>query len=212
MALEVVGAGFGRTGTMSLKLALERLGYQKTYHMFEVFGHPEHVPEWSKASRGEPVDWDAMFVGYKAAVDWPACNFWRELAEHYPASKVILTTRDPEKWFQSIHTTIYANTVEAKASSDANERARGRWADEIVWQRVFDGRLHDKAHVLDVLRRHEAEVKATIPPARLLVFDAAQGWEPLCAFLGKPVPDEPYPRVNTSEQFIARSAARAAKT
>lgn len=208
MALDVIGAGFGRTGTLSLKVALEKLGYVKTYHMMEVFGHPEHVPEWSKATRGERIDWDKLFEGYTAAVDWPACNFWRELAEHYPDAKVILSTRDPDKWFESIHTTILANTRQAKRSSDPNEQARGRWADEIVWDKVFDGRLDDKAYVLDVLRRHEATVKATIAPERLLVFDAAEGWEPLCRFLGKPVPDEPYPRVNTSEQFLARSASR----
>jgi len=209
MALEVVGAGFGRTGTLSLKLALERLGYQKTYHMMEVFGRPDHVRQWSKATRGERVDWDALFEGYKAAVDWPSCNFWRELAAHYSQSKVILSTRDHEKWFQSIHTTIYANTSRARESSDPQQQAFGRWGDEIVWDKVFGrGRMHDKAHVLDVLRRHEAEVKATIPPARLLVFDAAEGWDPLCKFLGKPRPDEPYPRVNTSEDFLARNAAR----
>jgi hypothetical protein len=208
LALEVIGAGFGRTGTLSLKNALERLGYQKTYHMMEVFGHPEHVPEWSKATRGEPIDWDKLFEGYTAAVDWPACNFWRELAEKYPSAKVILSTRDPDKWFQSIHTTIYANTTHAKRSSDPNERARGQWADAIVWDKVFQGKLDDKAYVLDVLRRHEAKVKATISPARLLVFDAAEGWDPLCRFLDKPRPDEPFPRVNTSEQFLSMVAAR----
>src|SRR5262245_50994955 len=208
MALEVIGAGFGRTGTLSLKQALERLGYQKTYHMVEVFGHPEHIPEWSKATRGERIDWDKLFEGYTAAVDWPACNFWRELAEKYPQAKVILSTRDADKWFQSIHTTIYAGTMAGKRSSDASQRAFGQWADEIVWDKVFQGRLDDKAHVLDVLRRHEATVKATIPPARLLVFDAAEGWGPLCRFLGKPIPDEPFPRVNTSEDFLAGRTAR----
>jgi len=204
MTIEVIGAGFGRTGTMSLKLALEKLGYEKCYHMFEVFAHPEHVPEWSRANRGERVDWDKLFEGYRATVDWPSCNWWRELAEHYPDARVILSTRDPERWFESIHNTIYRFSAEALKSEDPTARAHGRWATEIVWDAVFDGRMDDKAHVLDVLRRHEATVKASLPASRLLVFDAAEGWAPLCAFLGKPVPTEPYPRVNTTEQFTAR--------
>jgi len=201
MALDVVGAGFGRTGTLSLKFALEKLGFDRCYHMMEVRQHPDHIEYWSRAHRGEPVDWDVVFEGYRAAVDWPACNWWRELAAYYPDSKVILTTRDPERWFESVHNTIYMSTTKSLQSDDPAVRRRGEWIYEIVWKRVFDGRMDDKAHVLDVLRRHEAEVKATIPPSRLLVFDAAEGWAPLCRFLERPTPDEPYPRVNTTEDF-----------
>jgi len=212
VTLEVIGAGFGRTGTLSLKFALEKLGFEKCYHMTEVFQHPEHVAMWAAAQRGERVDWDALYAGYRATVDWPSCNFWREHAAHYPNAKVILTTRDPDKWYESVMSTIYVASTGMKNSSDPQLRAMGEWATSLTWDGVFGGRMLDKAHVLDVLRRHEATVKATIPRARLLVFDAKEGWAPLCAFLGKPVPDEPYPRVNTREDFGARNVAREAPT
>ena len=96
MALEVIGAGYGRTGTMSLKLALERLGFVKCYHMQEVFMHPEHIPMWAAAHRGEPVDWAQLYEGYRASVDWPSCNLWQEHAALYPNAKIILSTRDPD--------------------------------------------------------------------------------------------------------------------
>ena len=107
MGLEVIGAGFGRTGTLSLKLALEQLGFAQCYHMFEVMNHPEHVPLWRAAHRGEPTDWEALFAGYRAAVDWPSCNFWREQLDTWPDAKVILTQRDPERWYTSVMNTIW---------------------------------------------------------------------------------------------------------
>ena len=208
MALEVIGAGYGRTGTLSLKFALEKLGFDKCYHMMEVFQHPEHVPMWAAAQRGEHVDWNKLYDGYSATVDWPSCNFWREHAAFYPKAKVILSTRDPDKWYESVMNTIYVASTGMLNSPDPQLRAMGEWATRLTWDGVFGGRMHDKAHVLDVLRKHEATVKATIPRERLLVFDAKEGWEPLCRFLGKPVPAEPYPRVNTREDFGARNVAR----
>jgi len=208
MTLQVVGAGFGRTGTTSLKLALEKLGFDKCYHMFEVRAHPEHIALWAAAHRGEAVDWEALFEGYRATVDWPSCNLWYELSERYPAAKVILSTRDPDRWYESVMNTIYPSSMAAAESDEPAARAFGKWAIEIIWNRVFGGRMDDKAHVLDVLERHEAKVKATIPTSRLLVFDAAQGWEPLCAFLGKPVPVEPFPRLNTTDDFRAMRGLR----
>ena len=206
MTIEVVGAGFGRTGTNSLQVALQQLGFDKCYHMLEVREHPEHVPIWAAAHRGERVDWDALYAGYKATVDWPSCNLWRELADYYPRSKVILTTRDPDRWYESVMNTIYPSSMAAASSDNPAARVFGEWAVEIIWNRVFDGRMQDKAHVLQVLRRHEAEVKVTIAPTRLLVFDVAQGWDPLCRFLGRPVPSEPFPRLNSTEDFRARTA------
>ncbi|NJN52708.1 MAG: sulfotransferase family protein [Gammaproteobacteria bacterium] len=209
MALAIVGAGFGRTGTLSLKFALEKLGFEKCYHMMEVHQHPEHADVWSRAFRKERVDWDALFTGYRAAVDWPSCNWWREHAAYYPESKVILSTRDPDRWYESVRNTIYASTRDAMASADPAVRARGQWAHDLIWQGVFDGRMDDKAHVIAVLKRHEAAVKAAIPQHRLLVFEAASGWAPLCEFLGVDVPDVPYPRVNTTEDFLARTSVSA---
>lgn len=204
MALDVVGAGFGRTGTLSLKSALETLGFERCYHMIEVHRHDEHRPVWSAAMRGEPVDWDALFEGYRASVDWPACNFWEPLAAYYPDSRVILSVRDPERWYESVRNTIYPTSMERLRSDDPAQQEVGRWLCELIWDGVFDGRLEDKDHAIAVYLANTERVKATIPPERLLVFEAAQGWAPLCEFLERDVPDEPYPRVNTTEEFRER--------
>ena len=205
MALDVVGAGFGRTGTLSLKLALEKLGFDKCYHMMEVAQNPGHHETWAAAHRGDAVDWDALFQGYRAAVDWPSCNLWEAQAAHWPGSRVLLSTRDPERWYESVMNTIYPSTLQACEADNEVIRGLGRWAVEHIWDRVFDGRMDDRAHCIDVFLRHEAHVKKTVPDDRLLVFEASQGWQPLCRFLDRPVPDEPYPRVNTTEDFRQRS-------
>ncbi len=204
MALKVVGAGFGRTGTLSLKFALEQLGFDKCYHMMEVRFHPDHREAWAKAHRGEPIDWDALFEGYQASVDWPSCNLWREQLELFPEAKVILTLRDPERWYESVMNTIYPSTLDSLANDDPQVRAGGQWVNAIIWQRLFDGRMDDKAHVTDVFNRHNESVKSEVPADQLLVFEASEGWAPLCEFLGVPVPDTPYPRVNSTEDFNAR--------
>ncbi len=208
MALEVVGAGFGRTGTLSLKLALEQLGFTRCYHMLEMTAHPEHAVLWPRAHAGEAVDWDALFEGYKAAVDWPSCNLWREQAAHYPEAKIILTRRDPEKWYASITSTIYAFTQKMLQSDGPEERARGKWASSIIWDHVFDGRLDDESHVIDVYERHNQSVLDNVPADRLLVYEPPFGWEPLCAFFDLPVPDAPYPKVNSTEDFLSRTGDR----
>ncbi|MCE2392517.1 MAG: sulfotransferase family protein [Proteobacteria bacterium] len=197
MGLRLVGAGFGRTGTLSLKLALETLGVGPCYHMLEVRRNPDHVSLWSRAADGEPVDWDALFAGYAAAVDWPACRFWRELAERYPESRVLLSLRDPEDWYDSVRQTIY-RVMKGEVSGIASDHLD--MVRKLVLEQTFGGRFEDRAHAIDVFRRHNQEVQEAVAPGRLLVFEASQGWEPLCAFLGRPVPDEPYPRVNTREQ------------
>lgn len=204
MSLEVVGAGFGRTGTLSLKFALEKLGFSGCYHMMELMGHPEHADQWLAVSRGEEIDWDTLFAGYLGAVDWPASAHWKALAEHYPRSKVVLSTRDPDRWYESVCNTIYRFSSAGLESEDAAERGRAEWAHQIIWQKIFDGRLDDRDHCISVFRANEAEVKATIPAERLLVFEARDGWEPLCEFLERPIPEGDYPRANTTEEFLSR--------
>ncbi|MEZ5894483.1 MAG: sulfotransferase [Parvularculaceae bacterium] len=195
MELKVIGAGFGRTGTSSLKLALERLGFGPCYHMSEVLLYPGRVGLWSKAADGA-ADWGAIFDGYQATVDWPAATYWRELAAHYPAAKVILSTRDPEKWFESTQETILSpqmwGMMKGTAFGDMGAK---------VINALFDHMIHDRDTLIRVFKKHEAEVKASIAKDRLLVFEAQDGWAPLCAFLGVPVPDEPYPRVNSKEEM-----------
>ena len=134
MTLQVIGAGYGRTGTLSLKLALEHLGFQRCYHMFEVLDqHPEHIADWAAAHRGEAVDWDGLFEGYRAAVDWPACNLWRELAEHYPEARVVLTLRDAHSWHASVLRTIHPRSMARRQSQDPKLRAAGEWLNDIIW-------------------------------------------------------------------------------
>lgn len=204
MTLKVVGAGFGRTGTLSLKFALEKLGFDKCYHMMEVHNQPAHRAEWAKVHRGEQVDWDALFDGFRATVDWPSCNWWREQLEHFPDAKVILSLRDPDRWYDSVMNTIYKSSSAGLASDDPGIQYGSKWAQMLIWDGVFDGRMEDRAHVIDVFNRHNEAVRAEVPADQLLVFEASEGWAPLCEFLGVPVPEEPYPKVNTTEDFIER--------
>jgi hypothetical protein len=198
MALKVIGAGFGRTGTMSLKAALERLGFGPCYHMVECFPRgPEHWRLWTEAAAGNP-DWEAIFDGFTATVDFPACTSYRALADHYPEAKVILSVRDPASWFDSTQETIFSPAwIEWLDGSEAADYMRATIND------YFDGRMHDREHLVQRFEQHVASVKAAIAPERLLVFEARQGWEPLCAFLDCPVPDEPFPRVNDAPETKA---------
>ncbi len=199
--LKVIGAGFGRTGTLSLKSALQTLGFDKCYHMMEVRQHPEHVETWRRAHLGESVNWDELFAGYQATVDWPSCNLWREQLAAYPDAKVILSLRDPESWYASVMNTIYPSSKQNLESEDPQRQAAGRWAMEIVWDRLFGGRMEDQDHVIDVFNKHNQDVMQSLGPDQLLVFEASHGWAPLCKFLGVPVPDTPYPRSNSTEEF-----------
>jgi hypothetical protein len=176
--------------------------------MLEVQAHPEHPPIWSAAQRGESVDWDALFEGYRATVDWPSCNTWQAQAQHFPDAKIILSTRDPESWHKSVTSTIYPMSMKAFESDVPAVHAMGAWAREIIWNAIFDGRLEDKDHAIRVYREHEARVKASVPAERLLVFEAREGWEPLCRFLDRPVPDDAYPRRNTTDEFLEMTAQR----
>ena len=205
MPLDVIGAGFGRTSTFSLKNALETLGFTRCYHMFEVRRHhPEHRPLWAAAHRGEAVDWEALFAGYRASVDWPSCNLWRELAGFYPDAKVILTARDPDEWYDSVMRTIYPSSQAMRTDDDPQRREAGEWVNTVVWQHVFDGRMNDREYAIAVYKRHIASVHEAIAPERLLSLNPRSGWGPLCEFLECPVPDIPYPLVNTTEDFLAR--------
>ena len=201
MALEIVGAALGRTGTNSLKLALEHLGFGPCHHMFEVRDHPEQLPYWQAAARGEMPDWDQVFANYRVCVDWPSARYWREIAAHYPDAKVLLTLRDGDKWFASVHATIYPSIMGWPTREPGHFRDLLAMAEETIVKQTFDGRLDDRDHALAVYRAHEEDVRQTIAPERLLAFDVSEGWEPLCAFLDIPVPDIPFPRTNTSEEF-----------
>jgi hypothetical protein len=203
MSLKLIGAGLGRTGTMSLKLALEHLGFGPCFHMVEVFaGMPRTLELWEAAARGK-ADWDAVFEGYAATVDYPGCTFWRELAAKYPEAKLILTTRSADSWFASVSRSIFG----AYALASIESSPAKAFFESTVLAGFDRERMNDRGYMTQFFERWNASVIAEAPPERLLVFAAKDGWEPLCEFLGAPVPETPYPRLNSSEEWAQRGSA-----
>jgi hypothetical protein len=222
--MKLIGAGFGRTGTASLQAALETLGLRPCYHMREVFNHPDDAPIWESAANRLDVHFASLFKDWQATVDWPACTFYRELMELYPNAKVLLSLRDPDKWYESCLNTIYPATVRdpaelerapfdsATSNLDGPPFAVVRMINRLIWQRTFANRFEDRAYAIDVFNRHNEEVKHTVPPDKLLVFDARQGWEPLCRFLEIPVPEGvPFPHLNDTASFLERRQGQTEK-
>ncbi len=193
MALSVIGAGFGRTGTESMKLVLETLGKGPCHHMKEVLANAEQMALWRAIAQGDLPDWEKAFTGYNSAVDWPAAFFWRELSEYYPDAKILLTVRSAESWYESMAGTIFKIL---KASTDSASIGL-----TLIGESVFGGRFDDRAHAIAVYEKNIATVQAAFTEQRLLTYNLGDGWEPLCRFLGEPVPDVPYPRSNTRAQF-----------
>jgi hypothetical protein len=214
--MKIIGAGFGRTGTTSLKAALEALGFGPSYRLDEVFKHPEQVAFWEAARRGERVDWEGFFAGYGLAVDWPAFSFYGELMEAFPEAPVILTVRNPGRWYESVRSTIYG--IHKLSAGPAPVRLAfalaglfapavtgiARLADAILWDGLFDGRFEDRSYAIEMFHRHNEEVRRRVPPERLLVYDVKEGWAPLCDFLGVEVPDEPFPHLNHTREMRRR--------
>jgi len=200
MALQVIGAGLGRTATFSLKFALEHLGLGPCYHMSEVFAAGRrNVPLWLEVIAGKP-DWDAVFDGFGSTTDYPACTYWRELADYYPDAKVVLTVRDSDSWFDSVTETIFSSGMQnSLVGSPVEDMMQG-----VIFD-AFGGRVNDRAFMTDWFDRRNQAVIDALSPQRLLVFSPKQGWEPLCAFLGVPVPDIPFPRVNSRDELNAAS-------
>ena len=200
MALRIVGSGLGRTGTASLKVALEQLGFP-CHHMIEVFRHPESIPLWVAAANGL-ADWEAIYRDYTATVDYPGAAFWRELVKEYPDALVLHSVRDPDEWFESTQATIFAPGGPADAPPPP---VRAMF--EALF-RSIKADIHDRAAMTAYFRRHSAEVRSEIPARNLLIYDVREGWDPLCKFLERPVPAMPFPKTNTRQEFQARAAAR----
>jgi len=201
MPLDVIGSGLGRTGTKSLQSALNMLGVGPCHHMAEVFTHPETMSLWIEAGAGRP-DWDAIFAEYGSAVDYPSAAYWRELSAYFSGAKVVHTVRDPDAWFDSTQATIFAQGGLAMQAIASGEGIPAAFFASFTGP--FGGRFHDRPFMTDYFRRHSEEVIATIPTERLLVYEAGQGWEPLCQFLGLPIPAEVYPFENSRAEFIGR--------
>jgi hypothetical protein len=179
-----------------MKFALERLGLGPCYHMSEVLaGARKNIPLWLDVIAGKP-DWDAIFDGFQSTTDYPACSYWRELADYYPDARVILTTRDAERWFDSVSATIFSGRMQdSLAGSPAAAMMQGAVFD------AFGDKMNDRAFMTDWFERRNQEVIDTLPPERLLVYSPREGWEPLCMFLGVPVPDLAFPRVNSRDEL-----------
>ncbi len=205
MALAVIGAGYPRTGTLSLKKALEQLGFGPCHHMTEVFAHPEQWPFWHRVGDGQDVEWQDIFGTYRATTDAPGCYFYRELAERYPDAKVILTERDPERWYASMVATIFSPQHRQSLAGSPVGGIIAKLARRAMPDR--DAILREgppsRELLIGMFEAHGAEVRRVIPAERLLVYQVSEGWAPLCRFLGVQTPDAPFPRVNSAEEFHA---------
>lgn len=211
--MEVIGAGFGRTGTLSLKAALEELGFAPCYHMTELFENPQHAELWERAAHGENVRWDDLLGDYGATVDWPGCTFYEEIMESYPDAKVLLSVRDPERWYESTRNTIYRIsklTQRSRLSSllrvftPKRVKRTSRMVNEVIWEGTFSNNFEDREYAIEVFEHHNESVKQRVPEDKLLVYEVKEGWQPLCDFLGVEVPDTPFPHLNDTNDFQAR--------
>lgn len=207
MGLKIIGSGFGRTGTLSLKAALEILGFDPCYHMEEVIKRPSHINMWYQIGQNQPVPWDNIFANFQATVDFPASVFYRELLDTYPEAKVVHTVRDAERWYDSTAETIYgaANNFPFWVPQLFPWLRRFIGLQEsLVWQKIFNGRFPDRPFAIQRFHQHTKTVRQHVPAAKLLIFQVKEGWQPLCAFLGVPVPNVPFPHVNDREMILRR--------
>jgi predicted naringenin-chalcone synthase len=216
--VQVIGAGFGRTGTMSLKVALEELGAGPCLHSLEwvaqasrphgelaAAGEPSH---WQRLAEGERIDWRRELEGWGSVLDWVGARFYAEMLEAWPEAKVILSIRDPEEWYESCDASLHATR-----GLDAGYRPYGSRAvldavDSAIWDDLFGGRFRERAHAIAVFERHRHEVIERVPADRLLIYDIRDGWEPLCELLEVPVPQTPFPHLNTRTAFWTRFGGR----
>lgn len=201
MGLRVVGSGLGRTGTKSLKEALELLLGAPCYHMLECFQRPDDPARWQAAMQGEAVDWDAMLADFAATVDWPAAACWKELAAAYPDALILHSERPADEWFRSADRTILEGFKKPREEWD--EPGTNAWWDMAVT--MLEGRFTpdflDRDAAMAAVDAWNADVRATAPADRLLIWRTGDGWEPICEALGLPVPEAPFPHTNTTEEF-----------
>jgi hypothetical protein len=212
--MRVIGAGLPRTGTLTQKLALERLGLGPCYHWVNVIADLDQVGLWDRAMDGEAA-WEQVFAGHKCTVDWPGGYFYRELTDAYPEARVLLSVRDPESWERSFRETIWTMSfgrslmpllAHARAEVDPRFRRYLELVDRMFWgpQGTFADGHAEPAQLIEQMERHHERVKRAVPPERLLVWEVGEGWEPLCGFLDVPVPDEPLPHANDRGEFVQR--------
>jgi hypothetical protein len=198
--MKIIGAGFGRSGTMSLKSALEQLGYGPCYHMKITLYRYGHMRFFMRAWHGKKVNWKKFFYHYNSVVDWPTCSFYMDLMKEYPDAKVLLNVRNPESWYESMNETIYPIQ---KAFPFWFPGIVRRMHDEIIWGGSLKGVFEDREKAVSVYSHYIEDVKNTVPPGRLLVYNVNEGWKPLCEFLDVPVPEgRAFPHINERRSFI----------
>ncbi|MEM7798174.1 MAG: sulfotransferase family protein [Chloroflexota bacterium] len=213
--MKLIGAGFPRTGTMSLRAALNHLGVGPCHHMAAVIGDKAQAPLWQALVDGAEPDFDTIYRGYQSTVDAPGCFYYKELMEKYPNAKVLLSVRDPERWYSSVNDSIYLTYLMPRWMEWIPRAGRIgtlgpflKLVRTMIWEGVFDKRFKDKPHAIAIFNNHIEEVKRVVPAEKLLVFSVKEGWEPLCAFLEVPVPrDRPFPHLNakaTAGKFYRR--------
>ena len=213
MSIKIIGAGFPRTGTNTLRESLQQLGYVKTYHMKELLVHPENLHYWKRLRTTGTTDWEELYDGYEATVDFPCYPWYKAHMKQYPEAKVILSVRPFENWYDSIYSTIWqaqnppeAQRLEMSQKVASNPRLQTvmqcmEFAKTAIMEDHFQGRFLDKTFIEEVYNKHNEEVKAYVPANKLLVIDVSEGWEPLCKFLGMVIPSEPLPHTNKKEDF-----------
>ena len=197
--MRVIGSGFGRTGTLSMKKALEILGFAPCYHMEEVFKSRQQTRYWTEIINDRPVDWSEMFQSFAATVDYPASIYYQELLAIFPDARVVHTVRDPQRWYDSTYETIYQADNLFPHWLQRLVPHVGRWhavQEQLIWQGLFKGRFDRRAEAIAIFEAYTEAVRQTVPPEQLLVFNVKEGWEPLCKFLEVPVPAVPFPHVN----------------
>jgi hypothetical protein len=202
--MKIIGCGFGRTGSMSMKIALEQLGFGPCHHMDEVIANPEkQLPNWLAAAKGEDVNWDDALTGYESCVDWPSAAYWPVLAEHFPDAKILLTTRSAESWYNSISNTIFkiiGDTLDAPPNEAPNPF--GEMIKNMVFENTFQGNITDRDHCINIFNRNVQAVKDTFEGDKLFVYNIGDGWDGLCRWLDVPIPETPFPRTNNQEEFF----------
>lgn len=203
MTLRVVGAGLPRTGTASLRAALEHLLGRPCYHMMELIENLGHVSTWHGALRGDMPDWSAFLSGYGATVDWPASAFWREISACFPEAIVLFSVRDADSWWESVSRTVFSGFTPLSPGWKA-------MMDDLGAMR-FTAETDVREAAVEAFHRHNAAVRETVPPERLVEWRGGDGWDPICAALGVAVPDHPFPHINTRAEFIERIKAREAE-
>jgi hypothetical protein len=200
MTLEIIGAGFGRTGTYSLKSALEMIGFGPCHHMSEVIDNPEQIRHWTDVAAGRN-DFDGIFSGYRSAVDFPVSAYWQDVLAANPDAKVILSARDPDDWYGSFSQTILPLILD-QASWPEERRPWFEMIERVIVGQALGGRT-DRDGILAAYRANAEAAERLVEDGRALVFRARDGWAPLCDFLGVEIPGDPYPKTNARADFFA---------